>query len=226
MRRLRLGDVQKVLRQRYRKNGHTLTDDDAGREDLRELLLPISLGQEAGRKMENAVQVWAPWMPAAEAGQLMDEINRAPHYLRKPTAREVGERLRLTYQERQAWGIRTIAPCDVTDEELLERRKARASFLRWKRRRAAGKRTRAEYRASFAGSISKTKQWLAEGFKCRRTWERHRAKSVSHGVSAIKLINRGTTPCDIEKKEDCRESKLNKEERQKDCMNLVQLQHL
>ena len=41
IRRLRLGDVQKVLRQRY---GHTLPDDDAGREDLRELLMPISLG--------------------------------------------------------------------------------------------------------------------------------------------------------------------------------------
>lgn len=52
MRRLRLGDVQKVLQHRY---GHTLPDDDAGREDLRELLLPISLGPEAGRKMENAI---------------------------------------------------------------------------------------------------------------------------------------------------------------------------
>ena len=43
IRRLRLGDLQKFLRFRY---GHTLPDDDAGREDLHELLLPISLGTQ------------------------------------------------------------------------------------------------------------------------------------------------------------------------------------
>jgi hypothetical protein len=82
IRRQRLGDLKKVVRWRY---GHPVPDDDAGREDLRELLLPISLGPEAGRKMENAIEVWAPWMNAVEAGQLMDEINRTPSYLRKPT---------------------------------------------------------------------------------------------------------------------------------------------
>jgi hypothetical protein len=194
MRRLRLGDVQKVLRQRY---GHTLPDDDAGREDLRELLLPISLGQEAGRKMENAVQVWAPWMNAAEAGQLMDEINRSPVYLRKPTGRELGERLRLTYQERQAWGIRTIAPCDLTDDELLERRKARAAFRKWKRRQAAGTRTRAKYLASFAKSQNKQRPWEQEGIS-RSQWFARRAKT-GPGVSAIKLNKQRTYPVQSQK---------------------------
>jgi hypothetical protein len=41
MRRLRLGKLRKLFRDRY---GPTLADDDAGREDQHELLLPISIG--------------------------------------------------------------------------------------------------------------------------------------------------------------------------------------
>ena len=44
------------------------------------------------------------------------------------------------------------------------------------KRRRNGVRTRAEYEAN---SISKTKPWEAAGFKCRRTWERHRVASPS-----------------------------------------------
>ena len=184
MRRLRLGDVQKVLRHRY---GHTLPDDDAGREDLRELLLPISLGPEAGRKMENAIEVWAPWMNADEAGQLMDEISLSPIYLRKPTGRVLGQRLRLTFQHRQALGIRTIAPCDMTDEELAERRKARKQYLQWLRRRNGGSTTRPDY---LANSLSRTKPWEAEGVS-RRTWERRRQRRDDASVVPIKLTTAG-----------------------------------
>jgi hypothetical protein len=184
IRRLRLGDVQKVLRQRY---GHTLPDDDAGRVDLRELLMPISLGQEAGRKMENAIELWAPWMDAGEAGQLMDEINRLPLYLRKPKARDVGQRLRLTYQQRKAWGIRTITPFDLTDNELAERRKAHKQYLRWLRRRNAGALTRAEY---LANSRTRNKPWEKEGMK-HRTWYRKQAKQGGTGTVPIKLTKAG-----------------------------------
>ena|GEM_PF-2309051 len=170
MRRLRLGDVLKVLRCRY---GHTLPDDDAGRDDLRELLLPISLGAEAGRKMENAIEIWAPWMSTDEARRRVDEINRTPPYLRTPTARDLGQRLGLTWKERQSWGIRTIAPCDLTEEELAQRRKLRKEYRRWLRRRRAGGKTRNEYLV--ANSISRTKPWEAEGIS-RPQWYRRRAK--------------------------------------------------
>jgi hypothetical protein len=177
IRRLRLGDVQKLLRQRY---GHTLPDDDAGRDDLRELLLPISLGQEAGRKMENAIQVWAPWMDAAEAGQLMDHINRIPAYLRKATGCELGQRMNLTYQQRQAWGIRTIAPCDMTDEQLIEQRRAKDRARKRRKRREAGGRPRDE-------SFARTRPWEKERVS-RATWFRRRETNSS----AIKL-NKGRT---------------------------------
>ena len=76
MRRLRLGDLRKLLRARC---GHTLPDDDAGREYLWELLLPVSLApEEHERKMANTVEIWAPWLGKDEAEQLIDQINRMP----------------------------------------------------------------------------------------------------------------------------------------------------
>ena len=44
VRRRRLGDLRRLFRYRY---GPVLPDDDAGRADLHELLLPISLGAES-----------------------------------------------------------------------------------------------------------------------------------------------------------------------------------
>jgi hypothetical protein len=121
MRRLRLGDVQKVLRWRY---GHELPDDDAGREDLHELLLPVSLAGD-WRKLKNTIEVWAPWMDAGEALEFINRVNRTPDYLRKPSASVLGEKLNLRNHEREALGIRTIKPVDLTDEQLLEQRKAK-----------------------------------------------------------------------------------------------------
>ena len=53
MRRLRLGDLQRFFRKRW---GHSLPDDDAGREDLRELLLLASLAYNPDRTMRNMMQ--------------------------------------------------------------------------------------------------------------------------------------------------------------------------
>lgn len=92
IRRLRLGNLRKLLRDR---NGPILPDDDAGREYLVELLLPISVGPHAAIKMPNAVEVWAPWMQHKEAEAIIDQINLMPIWQRKPTARVLGERLRV-----------------------------------------------------------------------------------------------------------------------------------
>jgi hypothetical protein len=87
LRRLRLGHVRKLLLHRY---GPELPDDDAGRADLRELLLPISLGQEPHQKMRNAIDVQAPWMGDDEATALIDEIRCLPLFERKPTPKVLG----------------------------------------------------------------------------------------------------------------------------------------
>ena len=98
MRRLRLGDLRKLFAHRCR--GSILPDDDAGRDYLKELLLPISLGPNEAIKGSHAVEVWgpthrmrreielrAPWMPEDEAVELIDEINQMPMWQRKPKAR-------------------------------------------------------------------------------------------------------------------------------------------
>jgi hypothetical protein len=178
LRRLRLGDLQKVIRWRY---GPVLPDDDAGREDLHELLLPVSLGQGDWRKMKNAIEIWAPWMNAGEALEFINRVNRTPDYLRKPTASVLGEKLRLLNHERETLGIRTIKPVDLTDEQLLEQRKAKKRARDERRRRKAGKKPRDAY---LANALTRLKPWEAEGVS-RRTWFRKRGT----GQRSIKLTN-------------------------------------
>ena len=184
IRRIRLGDIQRFLRHRY---GYTLPPDDAGREDLYELLLPISLGQGDWRKMKNVIEIWAPWMDAGEALEFIDRVNRTPDYMRKPNARILGEKLRLLNQEREALGIRTILPIDMTEEQLQEQRKAKKRVRDERRRRKAGRKTRETY---LANSLTRLKPWEAEGIS-RRTWFRKRGT----GVRQIKLSNSQASTC-------------------------------
>lgn len=182
LRRVRLGDVRRLLRHRHFRPGHKhLSDDDAGREDLYELLLPISLRDGSDRKMVKAIEVWAPWL--SDSQQLIDRINRAPIHERKPTARTLGKRLRLLNQEREALAIRTIAPIDLTDEEMAEQRKAKDRARQERRRRKAGSKTREAY---IANSLSKKRPWETEGIS-RRSWYRRRQNQAGTGPSAIKL---------------------------------------
>ena len=74
-RRVQLNDHSRYLRNRY---GHELPNDDAGRDDLYELLLTISLGDGADRKMRHAIGLWAKWMSRDEIAQHIDGINRTP----------------------------------------------------------------------------------------------------------------------------------------------------
>jgi hypothetical protein len=182
LRRVRLSDHRTYLRKRY---GYELPPGDDGREDLYEMLLTVSLGDGADRKMRQAIELWAPWMGDDEAEQIIDRINQTPDYQRKRTKRDLGKRWNLTYDERLAWGIRTVDPCDISEEEFLRRRKERKNFLALKRRLAAGRMTRAKYRDSFANSLSRTKPWEAEG-KSRAKWYRERASGSETRCEANK----------------------------------------
>src|SRR6516165_5518110 len=126
MRRLRLGDLRRLVGDRCR--GAILPDDDAGREYLRELLLPISLGPNEAVKRARAIGIWtstdrmrreielsAPWMAAGEVQEFLDEINLMPPWQRKPMARTLGERLQLTFAERSRLQIKTIGACDLSE---------------------------------------------------------------------------------------------------------------
>jgi hypothetical protein len=125
LRRLRLSNLRTLFRHRY---GTELPEDDAGREDLRELLLPISLGPKPAKTMANAIELWAPWMSFAEAEALIDSVNRLSTWERKPKGQALGQRLRLTNADREKLRLWTIAPCDMSKEDLAEQKKAKARF--------------------------------------------------------------------------------------------------
>lgn len=194
-RRARLGDLVKLFQMRYARNGYVFTDDDAGRGDLIELLKVISLGLVAVRKrMVAACQIWAPWMPDDEASELIESIMRKPIYERVATARELGNRLRLTNAEREQLPCKTIKPVDMTDEQLVAQSRAKARARERKRRLERGGKTRAE-------SLSRTKPWVALGM-CRRTWERHRAKRAVANSCEPRVISAAhelATPVPAEK---------------------------
>jgi hypothetical protein len=176
IRRLRLGNLRTLFRHRW---GPVLPDDDAGREDLRELLLPISVGPNAAIKMERAIEVWAPWMARDEATQIIDDINLTPIWHRKPTASALGQRLLLTNAERERLRVWSIAAHDMTPEQAAEHRRAKERARKRRYRRSRGSKPRAEYEAA---SLSRTKPWLALGIS-RRTWYRR----VGTSASALKL---------------------------------------
>ena len=179
IRRLRKGDVLRLIRSRC---GHTLPDDDAGREYLCELLLPISLGLEPAARMANAIEVLAPWMGDDETVPLIECVSNLPTHMRTPKAETLGQRLRVTNVERERLRLWTIAPCDMSPEDLAEFRKAKARARMKALRRKRGTRTRAVY---LAKSLSRNKPWIAEGIS-RRTWERRRTKAAAE-----------TSPCAV-----------------------------
>jgi hypothetical protein len=180
LRRTRLGELRRLFRDRY--GSAVLPDDDAGREDLRELLLLASLAFNPERTMLDVMSQAAPWMweggeLTEEWAQMIDDVNRTPLYLRKPSARDLGDRQRLTDEERERLAIRTMRPHDVTDEKLIERRKTKDAARKWRERRAAKIKPRDAW---LANCLSRTKPW--EKLRppvSRRTWERRR-NAMSH----------------------------------------------
>ena len=146
-------NLRTLFRDRY---GAVLPDDDAGREDLRELLLPISVGPHAELKMPNAIEIWAPWMQPDEATRLIDEINLTPIWHRKPNGRLLGKRLRVTNGERERLRLWTIPPYNMSKQELMAYRKAKAKARMRLLRQRRGRKPRAVY---LADSINRKKPW-------------------------------------------------------------------
>jgi hypothetical protein len=187
LRRLLIGDLRRVFRHRW---GPMLPDDGAGRDDLNLLLIPISLdAKRPVEKMTAEIVVIAPWMPPIEAKQIIGDLVNLPVFYRKPSAKEIGERLRLTNTERERLKAWQIAPVDRTKEELVEQRKAKKRARAKRARRKAGTVARADY---LAKSRSRLEPWKAECV-CRRTWERRQAKATVASPCQTKVLIGGHT---------------------------------
>ncbi|MGI8853707.1 MAG: hypothetical protein ACR2GC_10570 [Methyloceanibacter sp.] len=130
-----------------------MPDDDAGRGDLWLLLQNVSLApSDPDKKMRHVIELWAPWLPEDETKERIEFLKLLTTYERTPTARDLGERLRLTNAERQRLELWPFKPIDATDEEIAMQCRARRN----ERRRAKRGRTRAEY---LAACLSSTKPW-------------------------------------------------------------------
>jgi hypothetical protein len=180
LRRLLLGNIKCLLRHRY---GPTLPDDDAGREDLLELLMQVSLRPKSAAKvMRNTIEVWAPWMPDAEAAALIQSVELTPPNLRYRTAKDLGRRFNVTNAERERLRLWLIAAVDVNPDEIRKAKRRERQRLYWQRvTRKAGVRSRMAY---LAASVSKQKPWVAEGIS-RRTWYYRRARQIAQPVAQV-----------------------------------------
>ena len=171
MRRFRIGNIRGLMMWRC---GRVLPDDDAGREYLTELLIAISLGSEPAPGMFHAIKDHAPWMSDDEALGIVADVLTIPAAKRRVTARELGERLNVTNDERERLHLWTIKPADMTDKDLAAFKKAKHCERMRRRRQARGAAPRQQYEAT---SLSRTKPWQAKNIS-RRTWERRRAASA------------------------------------------------
>jgi hypothetical protein len=143
VRRLRYGDVLKLIRYRYGANG--VPDDDAGRPDLMELLYLASMAPAgAEKKIRNNIELYAP---CVEVEALIQHLSVTPHYQKVRTAEELGRLLHLTNAERERLKLWRIRPIDMTAEQLAQQTKERERTRRAAQRRKKGIRTKEAYRA-------------------------------------------------------------------------------
>jgi hypothetical protein len=117
---LRLRELRIIFQHRY---GHTLPDDDAGREDL-----AIALDHAAGlsgdprQRMMNFASIWAPWI---DPDELEDMIENALRNGQRWTADALADQLGLTESQRKDWAIKTIGIAGMHKAERVVIQKAR-----------------------------------------------------------------------------------------------------
>jgi hypothetical protein len=171
LRKLRFGDVRKLIIHRYGPAG--CPDDDAGRPDLMELLYLASLAPAgAKQKVANLIELYAPWMQQGEVESLLQHLFVTPNYQKLRTAEELGRLLHLTNAERERLKLWRIKPFDMTEEQLASQAKEKERARRERARRKRGIRTKAAYLAELA---SRPKPWVVEGIS-QRTWQRRKKK--------------------------------------------------
>jgi hypothetical protein len=126
--------------------------------------------------VEVAARIGRKGMTEAGAAEIIAEAKKTRRCL---TADNLARFLCLTFAQRQSLGITTIGAVDVNKKqrEAIRKRnkRARDRDRQRRKRREAGATPRAEYEAK---SHSKRKSWENAGFRCRRTWERHRKQAA------------------------------------------------
>jgi hypothetical protein len=154
-----------------------------GAEDLWILLQNVSLAPSGIEKKMRLIETWAPWLSDDEAQERIEFLKLLTTYERTPTARDLGERLRLTNAERERDRLWPIKPFDMTDEELAEQRKSKSRERRMRDPANEGRPSRAIYLASSRavsarGRLSASNEGLGRGVvSCKTAQSRPGAAS-------------------------------------------------
>jgi hypothetical protein len=201
LRRLRYGDVLKLIRYRYGPAG--VPDDDAGRPDLMELLWLASMAPAgADKKVRNAIEVYAPWMQSWEVEQLIQLIAVTPHYQKLKTAEELGRAVLLKNAEREALKLWRLKPYDMTEEQLAQQAEKRRRVTKAAYRRKQGVRPMADYQSE---RRNKSQPWVKAGVS-RSTWYRRvRFEDGQTIVSRSTIVESHVGECESQRGQQCSE---------------------
>jgi hypothetical protein len=171
---LRLNDLSRLFRSRY---GLEMPDDDAGRDDMRIAIHHLACLPRPRQAIMHWLEVWAPWMPVAEASELAGEAMANP---RRYKADALAWCLGLTQEQRTMLGITTIGATDMNKAARTKRRKQLDRERKASQRRANGVKPRKLYEAQ---SLSRAKPWLTEGIS-RATWYRRQRETGARDNTA------------------------------------------
>lgn len=150
---LRVRDLNRLFSARY---GHTLPDDDAGRDDAMVMAHHLAcLSGNPAERVTNWLELRCPWFTIGETKALIAEVLTHPIRWR---ADKLAWRMRLTAADRSTLRITTIGAIDASKDERTAQRKERNRKAQQSRRRARGVKVRAEYEAR---AISRAKPWIS-----------------------------------------------------------------
>ena len=128
--------------------------------------------------MPRIIKLRAPW---ADAESIIKEIEACP---KRYGAKTLGKLVNLSGYEWREYGIRTMTPVDMTEEEMRDYKRIRAEGRRLNRRRTEGMTSRAKYLESH----SLNQPWITEGVS-RATWFRNRKRTEREtGLAQVKLL--------------------------------------
>jgi hypothetical protein len=89
-------------------------------------------GPEGRHRAVQFLRQWCPWLPVAELERAIEAAFGAPFPW---SSKDLGDDLKLTWEERDKARIVTFRPAGVSDAELEERRKQKAKERMEKKRR-------------------------------------------------------------------------------------------
>ena len=130
--RFRPNELHRLFRLRY---GGTLPNDDVGQRSMRRMIETLALsGPEGRHRAVEFLRQWCPWLPVAEQERAIEAAFKSPFPW---SSKDLGDDLKLTWEERDKARIATFRAAGASDAEMAERRKQKAKERMEKKRRKA-----------------------------------------------------------------------------------------